>query len=140
MKYKLDDIDKKESFKVPEGYFENLPMKIQQRIDTENKSSSIRIPAWSYALAASLLLVVTFVFILPGGTSTSNDLLAEVSEEEIIAYLEQFDLDEYDVASVIGDDLGSLEFEDANILDGIDLEDQSIDDVLLEYDLGDEYL
>lgn len=140
MKYKLNDIDKKEMFKVPDGYFEDLPMKIQERLSLETKPQKFRIPSWSLALAASLLLLLTFVFILPNGDPTAEELLAEVSQDEIVAYLDQIELDEYDIASAIGDEADALEFEDTDVLDGLDLEDQSIDDVLLEYDLADEYL
>ena len=140
MKYKLDDIDKKETLKVPEGYFEDLPMKIQQRISQEEKPQGFSVPSWSLALAASLLLIVTFVFILPEAEPSAEELLAEISQEEIVEYLDLLELDEYDIASAIGEDEEAFEFEDTNVLDGIDLEDQSIDDVLLEYDLADEYL
>ena len=140
MKYKLDDIDKKEVFKVPKGYFEDLPLKIQQRISNESQPQKNGIPSWSLAMAASLLLLVTFVFILPENDPNVEDLLAEIPQEEIAAYLDQLDLDEYDIASAIGDEADEIEFEDTNVLDGIDLEDQALDDVLLEYDLADEYL
>ncbi|MEO9484930.1 MAG: hypothetical protein ABJG47_15830 [Ekhidna sp.] len=140
MKYKLDDIDKKEAFKVPEGYFEDLSLKIQTRIAKEQKPRSVKIPAWSLALAASVLLLVTFIFIIPESNPSTEELLAEISQEEIIAYLDQIDLDEYDIASAIGDEVNELEFEDTNVLDGIDIGDESIDNVLLEYELADEYL
>lgn len=140
MKYKLDDIEKKESFKVPEGYFEDLPLKIQQRISKEDKKQGIRVPSWSLALAASILLLVTFVFILPSNDASAEDLLAQISQEEIVAYLDQIELDEYDIASAIGDEVNELDFNDTNVLDGVDLEDQTLDDVLIEYDLADEYL
>ncbi|WP_436516699.1 hypothetical protein [Ekhidna sp. To15] len=140
MKYKLDDIEKKETLKVPDGYFEDLPMKIQQRISTETKPQLNRIPSWSLALAASLLLLVTFVFILPHDDPSPEELLAEIPQNEIAAYLDQIDLDEYDIASAIGDEANELEFENTDVLDGIDLDDEAIDDVLLEYDLADEYL
>lgn len=140
MKHKLDDIDKKEVFKVPDGYFEDLPMQIQKRITETPKRQTLRIPSWSLALAASILLLLTFVFIFPNNNPTAEELLAEISQDEIVAYLDLIDLDEYDIASAIGDEANELNFEDTNVLDGIDLEDQSIDDVLLEYDLEDEYL
>lgn len=140
MKHKLDDIDKKEVFKVPDGYFEDLPMQIQKRITETPKRQTLRIPSWSLALAASILLLLTFIFIFPNNNPTAEELLAEISQDEIVAYLDLIDLDEYDIASAIGDEANELNFEDTNVLDGIDLEDQSIDDVLLEYDLEDEYL
>ncbi len=140
MKYKLDNIDKKEVFKVPEGYFEDLPLKIQKRISTEKKFQKKAIPAWSLAFAASILLLITFIFLIPESDPTAEELLAEISQDEIAAYLDQTDLDEYDIASAIGDEDYQWEFEDTNVLDGIDLGDQTIDDVMLEYDLADEYL
>ncbi|MEP1032148.1 hypothetical protein [Ekhidna sp.] len=140
MKYKLNNIDKKEIFKVPDGYFESLPLKIQQRISSSSKPERNGIPSWSLALAASFLLLITFVFILPDNAPSPEQLLAEVSQDEIVAYLDQVELDEYDIATAFGDDADELNFEDTNVLDGIDLGDQAIDDVLLEYDLEDEYL
>ncbi len=141
MKHKLDNIDKKEVFEVPEGYFEDLPLKIQARIDAEKPKSVVRsVPSWSLAMAASALFVLAFVFIFSDKESTVDDLLAEVSNEELVAYLDQIDLDEYDIASAFEDDVDALNLEETNVLDGIDMEDQVLDDVLLEYDLGDEYL
>ena len=140
MKYKLDDIDKKQVFKVPEDYFEDLPVKIQQRISNERKNQRSGVPAWSLAFTAAILLLATFIFIIPNGDPTAEDLLAEVSQEDIVAYLDQIDLDEYDIASAFAVEDNEWQFEETDMLEGIDLEDQSMDDVLLEYDLGDEYL
>ena len=140
MKYKLEDIDKKEVFKVPEGYFEDLPMKIQQRINDGQKTKKSVIPAWSLAFATVILLLVTFVFILPNGDQSAEELLAEISQEEIVAYLDQIELDEYDIASAFTDEGNEWPLDGTDMLDGIELEDQSMDDVLLEYDLADEYL
>lgn len=140
MKHKLDDIDKKEIFMTPEGYFEDLPLKIQQRISNESKSRKYSIPSWSLAFAASISLIITFIFILPKSGPNAEELLADIPQDELMAYLDQIDIDEYDIASVITDSAEELEFENTNVLDGIDLGDQSIEDVLLEYDLADEYL
>ncbi len=140
MKHTLDDIDKKGIFKTPEEYFEDLPLKIQQRISNEAKSRKYTIPSWSLAFAASTLLIITFVFILSKSGPNAEELLADIPQDELMAYLDQIDIDEYDIASVITESAEELEFENTNMLDGIDLEDQSIEDVLLEYDLADEYL
>ena len=67
MKHKLDDIDKKEVFQVPEGYFEDLPMRIQKRVDSEKPVTRQQfIPKWGLALASSIALIVTFVFVFNG--------------------------------------------------------------------------
>ncbi len=140
MKYKLDDIDKKETFKVPDGYFEDLPLKIQQRISTGQKKQRRGIPVWSLAMAASVIVILTFIFLIPDNNSAAEDMLAEIPQDELIAYLDQLELDEFDIASAMGEDVNAINLEDMNILDGIDLGDEAIDDVLLEYDLEDEYL
>ena len=139
MKYKLNDIDKKEAFKVPDRYFEDLPMKIQQRISTKQEKQRSSIPAWSLAMAASVILIITFIFLIPDNKS-AEDLLAAIPQDELMAYLDQIELDEYDIASVMGEDANELDLENTNILDGIDLGDEEMDDVFLEYDLEDEYL
>jgi hypothetical protein len=140
MKHRLDDIDKKEQFKVPEGYFEDLPLRIQKRIQQESPIKRRRINAWSLAMAASLVIIITYVFFIPNNTPTPEELLAEVSHEELLAYLDEVEIDEYELVSAFGDNEEIFEFEDTNVLDGIDIDDQAIDDVLLQYDLEDEYL
>lgn len=141
MKHKLDDIDKKEVFQVPEGYFEDLPMRIQKRVDSEKPVTRQQfIPKWGLALASSIALIVTFVFVFNNNGPSPEDMLAEVSQDELVAYLEQMELDEYEIASAFDEDMEIFETEDTNVLDGIDLGEDAIDDVLLEYDLEDEYL
>lgn len=141
MKYRLDDIDKKNKFEVPEGYFEDLPMKIQQRIEQEKKSpQTIQLPVWSMALAASILLILSFVFIFNENEQSAEELLAEISQEELIAYVDYFDLDVYDIASAFPEDAELIEFEEMEMLDGLDMEDSSLDEILNEYNLEDELL
>lgn len=137
MNRKLDDINKKPDFKLPEGYFEDLPLKIQNRIEAEKpKSRVIRLPTWSLAMAASVVAIVSLVFLLGGNENKADDLLAEISEEDLVAYIEELDLDEYDLASAFPETTEELEFKDIEIMDGLDLEDHSIDDILLEYNLA----
>ncbi|WP_420578085.1 hypothetical protein [Ekhidna sp.] len=140
MKYKLDDIDRKKAFKTPDGYFDDLSLKIQKRVE-EERNTSVRyaVPKWSLALAASLALIVTFFFISQNNGPSPEEMLAEVSQDELVAYLDHLDLDEYEIASAFNENVEIFD-EETNVLDGIDLEDQSIDDVLQEYDLEDEIL
>ena len=140
MKYKLDDIDRKKAFKAPDGYFEDLPLKIQKRVEGErNTSVRYAVPKWSLALAASLALIVTFFFISQNNGPSPEEMLAEVSRDELVAYLAHLDLDEYEIATAFDEDVEIFD-EETNVLDGIALKDQSIDDVLQEYDLEDEIL
>ena len=141
MKYKLDDIEKKSAFKVPEGYFEDLPMRIQKRVESESpQRSTFRLPSWSFAMAASVLLVISFVFIFNTSDQNANELLAEVPEADLIAYLDQVDVDIYDLASTFTGDSESLQFDELDMLNGLDVEEGSLDSILEEYNLEDEYL
>ena len=136
MKRDLNDIDKKLDYKVPEGYFEDLPMRIQQRIDQEKATrSTFKLPAWSFAMAASIVLIVTFFFIFNGSENTAESLLAEISEEDLIAYLGELELDSYDLASAFPETTNELIFEEREMLDAIEFGDESIDNILLEYNL-----
>lgn len=141
MKYTLDDIDKKQGFEVPKGYFEDFPMKIQKRIEKEKtETKSLRLPSWSLAMAASIVVIVSFVLIFNSNTVTAEDMLAEIAEEDLVAYIGQLEMDEYDLADAFPDEAGVIEFEDINIFENMDIEDESLDGILEEYNLEDELL
>ncbi len=136
MQKKLDDILKKPDFKVPDGYFDDLPMKIQQRIELERPAKrEAMLPTWSLAMATAMIVVIGFVSLLNMEKNNVEELLADVSEVDLVAYIEGFDLDTYDIAATFPETTNALEFEDMEMMDGLELEDQSINDILLEYNL-----
>ena len=141
MNKKLDDIEKKLNMKVPEGYFEELPMKIQKRIEMEQSSStSFKIPSWSLAMAASIVVIIGFIFFWDGNNTSVEELLAEIPEEELMAYVEELNLDAYDLATAFPETTEELEFEDIEMMDELEVDDLSIDDILLEYNIEEEKL
>ena len=141
MKHRIDDMDKKIDFKVPDGYFENLPLKIQQRIEIEKKEAkTFTLPTWSYALAASALLIMGFVILFQNPSPSAEKLLAEVSEEALIAYLDDIEIDEYDLVSALPDHAEDLPFNEIDMLQNLDLGDESMDDILLEFNIEEETL
>jgi hypothetical protein len=90
----LGEIPKRNIYEVPEGYFEQLHTNIQNRIDTpvvntvHRSIQDQKIWRFTAGLAASLLflwLVWHYQIQDPSG----KDLLAGISETEMIAYLEQ---------------------------------------------------
>lgn len=138
MKYKLDDIDKKVTFHVPDGYFEELPLRIQKRMEVE--SQPLRsIPSWSLALASCVVIVIASLIIFGRSENSAEELLAEISEQDLVAYLDQLDLDEYELVSTFPSEAEQLEFPNIEMLDDVELEGQSIDELMLEYNLEDEY-
>lgn len=90
---------KKNIFETPEGYFEQLSGRIEERIQQENQArQTISLPRWSYAVAASvLLLLVAGMFFYQQAdmaadtVATEQDielLLASVSDETLMDYLQ----------------------------------------------------
>lgn len=99
---KLEDIPKKNIFQVPEGYFDELPGRVQARISAGNVS---RATSWSWTTALRYALPSLVAVALFAGWWLKNDapegdaeaILASIETEQLAAYLEEYEL--------IGDDL-----------------------------------
>jgi len=110
---KLENIPKNNIFEVPEGYFDKLPLQIQARIGAKNPipeqqpwlrySLRYALPMFVFALAA--------IFIFKPKIDKTEKILASVSTEELVAYLEvnsfstdelldQYDFDEASVEAI----------------------------------------
>ncbi len=135
---KLEDIDKQNIFKVPDKYFDQLPTKIQSRINDSTASKSTL--SWNLFLKIAtpvFALVLLFIFIEKNNQEpmpTAGDYLAQVSADDLIAYLgdteisadeilEELDISENDV------DL----FDDESLLQEFELDDMEINAVIDEY-------
>ena len=118
----LKDLDKKNIFKTPENYFEELPSRIQERVQVQNEEvSAVRTGlAWKIALPAMVILIA--IYLIPF-QSTSP---VEFEEAAIIEYLEESNvttaqiLDVYDVDD---EALASLFADEVNI-DEVSIESQ----------------
>lgn len=92
---KLEDIPKNHPFKVPEGYFDKLPGVIQARIaeKTEVKEAKPYFRyALQYALPVVVLAMVAVIYFIPKNTQDVNTMLASVSTEDMVAYLENSEI------------------------------------------------
>lgn len=95
---KLSDLPKKDPFRAPEGYFDTLQEKIDARIGLEKKGRVIQVN-WrhiGYAVAASVTLLVAVLIGIRNPTEQRpnvEQMLAEISFEECIAYLEASDIE-----------------------------------------------
>lgn len=140
--FKLDDIKKgKQPFTVPEGYFENLPMKIQSRVEVKKKESWSRTPAFRLAFSLATMIAIVFsVFMFFSQSPTPEDLLADIPQEELLAYIDLVQLEESDILSAFEGGGEGINFFDSEGLDDIEIEDGALDNLLLEYGLSDEYL
>ncbi len=138
---RLEDIEKKNIYSVPEGYFEDLPMKIQARIADKSKSETpVFIGALRYALPAVLLVAVAYFGIFRMAPTQQDDPLAGVSTEDIISYLASTDITTDEILSEVNLDDFTLDYlnTEEEILNDIELGDEDLQDL---YDqLDSEYL
>jgi hypothetical protein len=88
----LDNIPKKNVYKVPEGYFDTLPGVIQSRISNEKPERSI-ILTYSLRLALPVLLIgiAVYLFWFNGNKQPANaeEMLASVDTEYLVSYLDE---------------------------------------------------
>ena len=92
-------------FSVPEGYFENFPTKIQERIISENKESVWAIKLFRYIkpqfalgfiiIAFAVIAITTVDFILSNRTNTDidSDLYTRIIEVDASEFSEQHFID-----------------------------------------------
>jgi hypothetical protein len=92
---KLEDISKNHPFKVPEDYFDQLPGVIQSRVAEKSNVKEVK-PYFRYALQYALpvvvLVVVAIIYLIPTNPKSVDSLLASVTTEELVAYLEQSEI------------------------------------------------
>lgn len=136
MPISLEDIDKKNLFEVPEGYFEELPEKIQKKISDEGGKPKTRdLPAWTLGIAASLLFLLGFFITMNDSSVDIEAMLADVSEEDLATYVAFYDLDTEDIAMAFPVSTSEIGLEEDNAINEIPLEGESIEGLLLEYDI-----
>ncbi|WP_340152356.1 hypothetical protein [uncultured Marivirga sp.] len=136
----LNEIEKTEGFKTPDGYFDQLQMDVLNKIDTDttekSRGKTILFRNF-YAVAASIALlavsVITIWYFNNQSRSTREgytEILAEVSDDEIIAYLEYSDVSYYEIGSFVYDESGAEMKEDPT--EYFEFEEDEAD-ALLEY-------
>jgi hypothetical protein len=129
---KLEDIPKNHPFKVPEGYFDSLPGIIQARVAEKFEVKEAK-PYFRYALQYALpvvvLAIVAVIYLFPTNPQDVDTMLASVSTEELVAYLEQSDITTEELLNEMDLDSESVEaiesevyFNDIENLDELDLD------------------
>ncbi|MCX8492080.1 MAG: hypothetical protein ORN54_13545 [Cyclobacteriaceae bacterium] len=111
----LDDIPKKQPFTVPDGYFEDLPMRIQAKIQ-KTERRSFWIPEFNLALKFALPVVLVgiisvIVWINLPKTEDALVNLDAVPTEQLLAYLEADEISTEEIienVSFTNEDVNSL--------------------------------
>ena len=138
---KIDDINKKNIHKVPDKFFDELPMQIQSRIAESSSSKSWVITyGLRFALPAILLLIVTVYLITkPAVNDHPEQLLAEVSTEELIAYLDESDITTEELVDHL--QLSGIEFEfetqETDLVDELDFTEDELDALINDFETED---
>lgn len=136
---RLEDIPKKQALKVPDGYFEALPMRIQARIERQKSAER---PAFSFGKLALryalpvLVVGIAAVLLWNNQSSRSGDPLSalnNVSSQELVAFLEDEGITTEDLLeqATLGDvNLDNMQ----KPLDNISAED--LDAIANEFDIN----
>jgi hypothetical protein len=124
----LDQIQES-GFKAPDGYFKTVEKNVEKAL---NKDEVVKVvPLFSrrnimYATGiAAMIMIMLGIFLDKGDTININSLDIELVE----TYLEQQDLDTYDIASLLNDE--DLVQEDLGIIDD-DFSEELLEDYLID--------
>jgi hypothetical protein len=128
-RFKLEEISRENVFKTPEGYFESLPLAIQNKMSARTSDSGIHV--WTLALKYAVPMIIVMIsFLLWINTpfhKSPEQLIAQVGEASIMEYLQLSDLTANDILLSIEKNQLNLHLEDANFLDHLQIEDRLMD-------------
>lgn len=134
---KLEDIPKKQVFEVPDGYFDKLASTIQSRVaekETRRATTIFALPlVLRYALPALVLAAVgIFWFQNTSGQKDAESILASVSTEDLVAYLNDSEISTEELVNAAefdSDDLDDIESEVYQLhFEDLDLDETQLDD------------
>ena len=115
-KIKVEDLERKDIFTTPEGYFEKLPDRIHERLALQERKDDRPgyrlVPKKVYYIAASVVVfLIASILILrePKETTAPENVLAEVSTEAMIEYLEMSDISVTEITLAQDEQLQLLE-------------------------------
>lgn len=134
---KLEDIPKKQVFEVPDGYFDKLASTIQSRVTEKESRRAITIftlpVVLRYALPTLVLAAIgIFWFQNSGSQKDAESILASVSTEDLVAYLNDSEISTeelMDAAEFDADDLDDIESEVYQLhFEDLDLDETQLDE------------
>ena len=127
--FDLDNLPKSTIFKVPENYFNELPMRIQAQ--TSGQAKVIPLVSWSKKrtwgsiAACTVIGILGYFTLMPKQDSLGNEALAGVQNQEIVNYLIQENINHIDLAEQITNNK-TLQFKDSELLDNLKVTDKDI--------------
>jgi hypothetical protein len=141
---KLEDIKKQNIYTVPDKYFDQLPTRIQSRVN--DPVSGLH---WNrsiiFKLAVPAIAVIVMILYFDRNDSfapqDAEAILAQVSTEDLIAYIEDMDISTDEIIESIDFSDVELDFyENGTIINDLEIEDESMDLLFDEYGLDEDML
>ncbi|MEQ9286633.1 MAG: hypothetical protein RIG77_06970 [Cyclobacteriaceae bacterium] len=132
-------------FDVPDGYFEKLPSTIQARAIDTTRSKTPSFGMANQRVKWALVPVLLAIFLIGyslwhsenNESFDADQLIAQVSSEDLVAYLEMSDISTEEIISEI--DFGHIdldtETDETLLLDELNFTESEMDDILLEFEL-----
>lgn len=134
-KFSLEKLPRENIFKVPDNYFEELPLLIQSQ--TSAKVKAVPLVTWSMkrtwatiAACAAIAILGYFTW-MPKQDALESEALSDVQNQEIINYLIQENVNQIDLAEQFETiqhskvDVDEL-IKDSDLLDNLKIDQQDI--------------
>lgn len=145
-KIDIESLKREGIHKVPDGYFDELPLKIQSRINEDSQvSSPLFIPrmqiAWRLTAAALILLIGWFYY--PQGEKSMgvDEMLSDVQSEDLVAYLFEENMNTEEILAMIDEEfiLEEIEIDGSQIINE-SLSNDDLESIYSELDYSTEIM
>jgi hypothetical protein len=118
---KLEDLPKNVGYKVPDGYFDQLPLRIQNRLSSPVQKDWKPLQGWATRLAIPLIILVAAGSLWYQQANNSIvDQLEKIDSEQLSFFIEDPDLTSEELVENVNwttGDLDALEQYVFNVLD-----------------------
>ena len=131
-------------FQTPNSYFQGLSGSIQDRVEKTNSKWVFNLnwtPQVKLVLIPAMAIALVFGYIFffnTNETLSTDELLAQVSSEDLIAYLENSDMSTEDIIDNI--DINSIsddfELNDTYQIEEMDLDNETLDELIDDIDFS----
>ncbi len=145
-KFRLEDLEKRQVFnKPPAGYFDRLPGIIQAKT-AHQAGKTGRWASWVWALRLAPVAAMLVIIALYSGMFQQQlddpgfeEILSQVTSEEIILYLEELDISNDEILEEVDLKALSLELEQMHdpLMDNLEIQDESLIQLYEDFDLQD---
>ena len=137
-------IKKKNIYSVPDAYFDQLPNRIQSRVLKRKSVFGFGFDwshVWKIATPAIAVILIVLYFgpQLTRQTQSAEQILAQVSSEDLIAYLQTTDITEEEIVELVDfSDIDLDYYENGTIIH--EMNENEIDALIDEYGIDNELL